>query len=109
MAQRYPKEFKEQVLLEVKEIGNVAQVAKRHNVSDKSIYRWIAEAQHKDWQETPGTAKQIEAYVPSAKEFKDLESENIQLKGIVGEKELEIAILREILKKTNQRSLKRLR
>lgn len=48
MSKRYPKEFREQILREVKEIGNIGQVAKRHGVCDKSIYRWLADAQPKN-------------------------------------------------------------
>lgn len=32
----YPKEFKEQIICEVKEIGNVRQVAKRHVLCNTS-------------------------------------------------------------------------
>ena len=39
--------------------------------------------------------------VPSAKEFREIEVENNKLKNILGEKDLEIAILRDLLKKTN--------
>ncbi len=105
----YPKEFKEQVLKEVEEIGSVPQVAKRHGLSDKSVYRWINQAKHKDWNETAGGAKKTTSYIPSAQEFKGLESENQALKQRLGEKDLEVAILRDLLKKTNPAILKKLK
>lgn len=37
---------------------------------------------------------------PTAQEFKELESENGQLKQILGEKDMEIAILRDLIKKS---------
>lgn len=109
MAKQYPKHFKDMVLKEVDEIGSVSQVAKRHDISDKSIYRWIEQAKHKDWKETSTDAKQISSYIPNAKEFKEIEVENDKLKNILGEKDLEIAILRDLLKKTNPLCLKRVK
>jgi hypothetical protein len=69
----------------------------------------MEQAKHKDWQETADAAKQLTAYVPTPREFKELETENDKLKGLLGEKDLEIAILRDLLKKTNPASLKRLK
>jgi hypothetical protein len=55
-------------------------------------------------------AKQTTSYVPSAKEFREeIEVENNKLKNILGEKDLEIAILRDLLKKTNPACLKKLK
>lgn len=90
------------MLRDVEEIGSVAQVAKRHGVSDKTVYRWIEQARHKDWEETSSLAKQTTSYVPSAKEFREIEVENNKLKNILGEKDLETAILRDLLKKQTQ-------
>ena len=45
-------------------------------------------------------AKKTAVYTPTAQEFKELESENGQLKQILGEKDLEIAILRDLIKKS---------
>lgn len=109
MARRYDKEFKEQVLREVEEIGSVPPVAKRHGISDKTIYVWIKKAKHGDWQETPDSAMLTKSYVPSPQEYKALESENDKLKQILGDKDLEIAILRDLLKKTNPALVKKLK
>lgn len=98
---RYPKEFKDQLIQEAKETGNVMQVAKRHEVSSKTLYRWISESKHKAWQHTSSEAKKTATYIPSEKEFKQLEKENDKLKRILGEKDLEIAILRDLIKKKN--------
>lgn len=69
----YPKEFKEQLIKEAMEIGNVGQVAKRHEISPKALYRWISQSKHKAWQHTNGDAKKTTVYVPSHQEFKQLE------------------------------------
>ena len=98
---RYPKEYKDQLIKEALEIGNAIQVAKRHEINVKILYRWISESKHKAWQHTKSDAKKTAVYVPSHQEFKQLEKENDKLKQILGEKDLEIAILRDLIKKQN--------
>lgn len=97
----YPKEFKEMVLQEINETNDVAQVARRHELSTKTIYNWRKQATHKAWEVTSPEAKKTAVYTPTAQEFKDLESENGHLKKILGEKDLEISVLRDILKKAH--------
>jgi transposase-like protein len=96
----YTKEFKEMILQEVNETNDVAQVARRHDLSTNSVYNWRKQARHKAWDVTDPTAKKTAVYTPTAQEFKELESENGQLKQILGEKDLEIAILRDLVKKS---------
>ena len=96
----YTKEFKEMILQETNETNDVAQVARRHDLSKKTIYNWRKQAGHKAWDVTGPTAKKTAVYTPTAQEFKELESENSQLKQILGEKDLEIAILRDLIKKS---------
>ncbi|OAT79296.1 transposase [Desulfotomaculum copahuensis] len=96
---RYPKEFKDQLIQEVAEIGNAVPVAKRHEVNLKTLYRWISQSRHKAWQVTSAGTKKTAVYIPSHQEFRQLESENEKLKKILGEKDLEIAILRDLVKK----------
>ncbi|MTV51078.1 transposase [Heliobacillus mobilis] len=106
---QYPKEFKEQVIQEARECGNIAQVARRHEVHVNMLYRWIQQSKHKSWQDAPEDAKKVSAYVPSPKEFVQLESENDRLKQLLGEKDLEIAILRDLIKKKNPGYLTKLK
>ena len=96
----YTKEFKEMILQETNETDDVAQVARRHDLSTKTIYNWRKQAGHKAWSVTEPTAKKMAVYTPNAQEFKELENENGQLKQILGEKDLEIAILRDLIKKS---------
>jgi len=98
--QRYPKNFKEQLIKEAQEVGNAISVAKRHGISEKTLYRCIQEAKHKAWEETDGNAKKVAAYVPSPQEFRQMEKEDNTLKKLLGEKDLEISILRDLTKKT---------
>jgi len=96
----YTKEFKEMILQEVNETNDVAQVARRHDLSTKTIYGWRKQSSHKAWDATKPSAKKTSTYTPTAQEFKELEIENGQLKQILGEKDLEIAILRDLIKKS---------
>lgn len=105
----YPKEFKEQIICEVGEIGNLTQVAKRHEIAPSTVHNWLQNTNHKAWELTPDNAKKIATYIPSPKEFKQLENENSKLKEILGDKDLEIAILRDLVKKVNPGYLKRLK
>lgn len=98
---RYTLEFKEQILKEVREVGNAAQVARRHGIVPKVVYNWMSKSKHQDWQTAASEAKKVASYVPSSSEFKELETENDKLKKILGDKDLEIAILRDMLKKVN--------
>ena len=44
----YTKELKEEILREVKEVGNVSLVARRHGISKSTIFTWIKESKNKD-------------------------------------------------------------
>lgn len=100
-SKRYPKEVKDAVIQEVKEVNDVGQVARRHNIHIKTLYRWLSEEKHQAWKNTPPNAKKTVTYTPAPQEFKQLETENDRLKRLLGEKDLEIAILQDLIKKTN--------
>jgi len=76
-------ELKEQILAEVKEVGNISLVAKKHNISSKTIYNWTS-------------ASKNAAQISQSKEVRAL---NKKLK----DAELENLVLKELLKKTYQR------
>ncbi|MDM5154758.1 transposase [Bacillus sp. DX1.1] len=96
-------EFKKQVVQEAIETGNKALVARRYDLSPNLVHKWIKAFQDHDRQEV-GHHEVI-----SPAEVKQLEAENDQLKKLLGEKNLEIAILRDVLKKKNSHLLKRLK
>lgn len=77
---RYTLEFKEQVLKEVRGVGNAAQVARRHGLIAKVVYNRMEKSKHQDWQTASPVAKKVASYVPSSVEFKELETENDTLK-----------------------------
>lgn len=100
---RHAKDFKDQLIEESIQagFGNVAAVARRHSIDPKLLSRWMRESKHKAWTATSNEGKKVVSYVPSAQEFRELETENNKLKQILGEKDLEIAILRDLVKKVN--------
>jgi transposase len=98
---RHTMEFKQQVIQEAREVGNASLVARRHDLNPKLLYQWIKNATHTDWKETSPHAKKVASYTPSPTEFREMETQNDQLKRLLGEKDLEIEILRDLLKKAN--------
>lgn len=98
----YTQEFKEQVLRECQEVGNVALVARRHNISPNTIHTW----RHK----VRKTGSLAPLSGDEAAQIRDLKgrlekssTENFRLKKIVAEKELQIAIMEELRDSQNPR------
>lgn len=79
---RYSNEFKAQIVKEVKQVHNVSHVARKHNISNKNIYNWVQSADRK-------------VSNPEA-------AENKKLKKKLADAELELLILKDLLKKTYQ-------
>lgn len=96
---KHSKEFKLQVVKEALEVGNKALVARRYELSPNLVQRWVKA--HEE-----GKLGQEMVSSPSSAEIKRLEEENEQLKKLLGEKDLEIAILRDLIKKKNPHLLK---
>ncbi|MBA2872320.1 transposase-like protein [Anoxybacillus calidus] len=96
---KHSKEFKLQVVKEALEVGNKALVARRYELSPNLVQRWV-----KAYED--GQLGQETVTHSSSAEVKKLEEENEQLKKLLGEKDLEIAILRDLIKKKNPHLLK---
>jgi len=98
---RHSTEEKKQIIKEALETGNSSLVGRKYNVNPSNIARWLKEYKpdpmkgmiNKALQRIPGLSE-------SLKEAKQIEEQNLKLKKIIGEKELEIDILRDLLKKT---------
>jgi len=95
---RYSQEFKDQVVKECIEVGNAAIVARKNDLSANMVSRWVREHRNQNNIGTGTIPVRIGPYNQSAKA---LESENEKLKKLLGEKDLEIAILRDLVKKTS--------
>ena len=98
---KYTPEFKAQAVKEAMETGNTSIVARRYELNSNMVCRWVREIKKQE-------QAQISVSTSSA-EVKQIKSENEQLKKLVGEKELENQILRDLLKKTNPHSLTKLK
>lgn len=77
-------ETKSQVLCEVHETGNASLVARRHQVKLETVRRWVHEAKRE---------------VHPDLDALSLADENERLKRLLGDKDLQIAILQDLPKK----------
>ena len=84
MKTKYTKQEKQQILEEVKNTKNIVIVAKKHNIPTTTIHTWLHKIRH------------------SSTVNNDLSIENKQLKKTLADKDLEISVLKELLKKTCQ-------
>lgn len=82
----YSLEEKQQILREVEDTGNVLVVARKHNIPQSTIHSWIRSS--------------------NRSELRKREVSVRQLKKQLLDKDLEIKILKDLLKKTNQAWLK---
>jgi hypothetical protein len=70
--------------------GNAAAVARRHHLPAERVRAWVR------------TASKRPPQPSSAPEVGQLEAENRHLKEILGEKDLDIAILKDLVKKADR-------
>jgi transposase-like protein len=101
-SRQYSDEFKEKIIQECQEVGNVALVARRYEISPNTIHTWLRKYRQL------GTVRSLKrgelANVKAMSEqLKKVSTENDRLKRLVAEKELEIAILRDLLDTVNPR------
>lgn len=96
----YSYEFKEQVLKEVDDTGNISLVARNRNIPSTTIYSWTKRRNSAVKSSFPRGPKS--SSFNSNNYNKEIEKENDTLKKILGEKDLEISILKDLLKKTNR-------
>ena len=89
---RYSEEFKNQIIKEAEEVGNATLVARKHDIVPGTVTRWVRESKKSKKTNHP---LNIDYSTNSS-----LDKENEQLKKLLAEKDLEIAILKDLLKKT---------
>ena len=98
----YTQEFKEQILRECQEVGNVAVVARRHNISPNTIHTWRRKAR-RTGSTTPLPADDVKRIKELEARLAKISTENDRLKRIVAEKELQITIMEEVRDLKNPR------
>lgn len=97
---RHSEEFKKQVVKEALETGNASLVGRKHSISPSIVARWVRAEKPNPMKTMTRKALQAEPdLVEDPKEAKKAMDQNTQLKKLLGEKELEIEILRDLLKK----------
>jgi transposase-like protein len=57
---RYSKEVKVQILSEIKEVGSIEDVARKHNVNGKTIQNWLRAERNKDVNDSNKQVRQLE-------------------------------------------------
>ncbi|AEE92484.1 transposase [Tepidanaerobacter acetatoxydans Re1] len=97
---QYTEEFKEQIIKECQEVGNVALVARRHDISSNTIHNWIRKAQ-KRGSITPLPKSEEKRIREVENRLEAISKENNTLKKLLGEKELELAVLRDLRDRIN--------
>lgn len=92
---QYSDELKELIIKECQETGNVALVARRHEMSPNTIYTWLSKYRKNGSVKTMPKAKD-DRQKDLEKQLKEVSTENDRLKRLLADKELELAILREL-------------
>lgn len=100
---KYSDELKEQIIKECQETGNVAIVARRHNISPNTIHTWLKKYRKTGSVKTLPKA-QNDKNKALEKQLREVSIENDRLKRLLADKELELAILRELTNIKNPRS-----
>lgn len=77
---QYSVEFKEQILKEIEEVGNISVVCKKHSLRPSTVHTWIHRIKNKD-------------KISEQKVTRELQKK-------IREQEHEILVLRALLKKT---------
>ncbi|MDK2801394.1 MAG: transposase [Clostridiales bacterium] len=99
---QYSDEFKEQIIKECQETGNVALVARRHEIATTTIHTWLKEQRQRGSVKPLPKAKE-ERYKAMEKQLKEVSTENDRLKRLLAEKELQLAILKDLMNCKNPR------
>ena len=99
---RYDQGFKEQIIRECQEVGNAALVARRHGLSKNTVHNWL-KASRRNGSVVPLPKNKEQRLREAERRLEELSRENDRLKRIVAEKELELAILKELRDLANPR------
>lgn len=103
---KFSAEFKQQIVRECQETGNISMVARKHELNSNMVRRWVNQFKQSNGtlpgksfgKPTHVTVSELQQVVS---ERDELASEVDQMKKVLGEQALEIAILRDLVKKAN--------
>lgn len=97
-------QVKQQIVKECQETGNVSLVCRKHELNPNMVRRWVKQAAENGGK-LPGKNKGVATHVTPEElralnaERDELASENEKMKKALGEQALEIAVLRDLIKK----------
>lgn len=74
---QYSSEFKEQIIKEIKEVGNISLVCRKHSLKPSTVHGWIYGVKNKDKIAEQKLNKELQ------RKLKDLELENAVLKSLL--------------------------
>jgi len=103
-SKKYSDSFKEQVVKEAVEVRNNAAIARKYGISASVVAKWIKNSSIEtpmDKMRSNAVGNKKKELLSDFKEVDKIEEQNIKLKKLIGDKELEIEILRELIKKKN--------
>lgn len=92
-------ELRIEVVQEALERGNVALTARKHGLSPYSLYKWVK--QYRDEVESPMSQKKEIEQQKAGPAEENWQKKYERATQLLGEKELEIAVLRDLVKKKN--------
>lgn len=99
MRRKYSKEFKLRVVQEAIEAEDITAVARRYEIDRSILSRWKS-SYLKDGEAVLSSKRgRSKAGKQSLQVNREMEKENDRLKKLLGEKDLEIAILKDLVKK----------
>ena len=88
---QYSNEFKERIIKECQETGNISLVARRHEISSNTVHSWM-----RTYRRTGSVGRLPKAkddrYKAIEKQLKEVSTQNDQQKRLLAEKELVLAI-----------------
>ncbi|MGQ9571535.1 MAG: transposase [Thermodesulfovibrionales bacterium] len=92
----YSAELKQKIVDECLKTGNHTMVARKYEISGNTISNWLRKYRRQG-------SLQIKSAFQANNDavYTQITSENEQLKKLLGEKDLEIAILKDLIKKAN--------
>lgn len=94
----YTREFKIRVVQEAIETGNNTVVARRYDIHPSMVAKWVRQYKQRGPVAFQRTKKPPQI-VAGPREVQELQRKNERLKKLLGEKELENAILKDLLEK----------
>ncbi|MEA4882845.1 MAG: transposase [Clostridia bacterium] len=102
MQDRHDAVFRKQIVDECEEVGNISLVCRRHGLARGTVGRWIRRQRATGTQKgLPKDTRNMMAEI--SQEMRHVSNENAVLRRLVADKDVENAILKELLEKANPR------